>query len=70
MNARGITATSGRHGRSCDGDIDIHHAMTPRYNTIKTTDGRRPGVNQTAQTAKTAKAIAKTRRPSDHGKFE
>jgi hypothetical protein len=70
MNARGITATSGRHGRSFEGAIDIHHAITPRYNTMKATDMRRPDANQTAQTAKAAKAIAKTKRASDQGKFE
>ena len=36
----------------------------------KAMDIRRPGANQTAQTAKAAKAIAKTRRTSGHGKFE
>ena len=50
--------------------MDIHHAIIPRYNTIKATDMRRPGANQTAQTAKAAKAIAKTKRAPSQGKFE
>jgi hypothetical protein len=41
MNARGITATSGRQGRSCEGLMLIHQAATPRNSAITITDMRR-----------------------------
>ena len=50
--------------------MDIHHAMTPRYSTIRAMDMRRWGDTQTAQTANAVKAIANAKRRPAQGKFE
>jgi hypothetical protein len=70
MMARGMTATSGRHGRSCEGAIDIHHAITPRHSAKKISDLRGRREIQRIQTAAAAKQTAAARRKPAHGRFE
>jgi hypothetical protein len=70
MKARGITATSGRQLRSCEGGMAIHHATTPAKTRMKATRSRRRGDNQSAQTANAAKTTASPSRNSGHGRFE
>jgi hypothetical protein len=70
MNARGITATSGRQLRSCEGGIAIHHASTPRNTASATSRIRRRRESQTAHMANSAKAAASARRTPAHGRFE
>jgi hypothetical protein len=70
MITRGIIATSGRHGRSCEGEIEIHQTAITKNNTRKTADIPRRGETQQAQTAKAVKAAAKINRNAAHGKFE
>ena len=70
MTARGMTATSGRQLRSCEGGSMTHHATTPRYSTMKAMDTRRRRESQRAQIANAAKATANPRRSEVHGRFE
>jgi hypothetical protein len=65
-----MTATSGRQLRSCEGRMEIHHATTPRNNTIAIADMRRRRENQMAQIVNAAKAAASAKRIPAHGKFE
>jgi hypothetical protein len=68
--ARGITATSGRHGRSCEGAIEIHQTTTAKNTTRKIADMPLRGDIQQAQTANAAKAAANVNRSSPQGRFE
>jgi hypothetical protein len=70
MNARGITATSGRHGRSCDGEMVSHHPATPATSATKIHFMRRRRDSHSAQIANAAKASANATRSHAHGKFE
>jgi hypothetical protein len=65
-----MTATSGRHGRWCDGKIDIHHANTPTNNTVKTMNARRRRDSQSSQIETSAKHAARASRASAQGRFE
>ena len=65
-----ITATSGRHTRSCDGAMEIHHPTTPRNITRNTTGMCRLCDSQSAQIEKAANAPASPSRNPLHGKFE
>jgi hypothetical protein len=65
-----MTATSGRHGRWCDGMIEIHQAATPTNNMMKTVSARRRRDNQKSQIETRAKQAARASRTSAHGRFE
>ena len=68
--ARGMTATSGRHCRSCEGEMESHQATTPRNSTTNTTGARRSRDSQSSHVASTAKNVANaTRNPAD-GRLE
>src|SRR5262249_15140886 len=70
MPPRAIPATSCRHGRSCEGGIEIHHTTTAKNNPRKTADMPRRGDTQQAQTANAAKAADNVKRSAAHGRFE
>jgi hypothetical protein len=65
-----MTATSGRHGRWCDGIIDIHHPTTPTNNKMKMLNARRPRDRHSSQIETRAKQAAKVSRAAAHGRFE
>src|SRR6516165_2590689 len=69
-SARGITATSGRHGRSCEGGIEIHHATTPKNKAIAVRLIHRRLERKNANMVKAAKAAANVKRSAAHGRFE
>jgi hypothetical protein len=65
-----MTATSGRQFRSCEGRMEIHHATTPKNNTMAIKDMRRRRENQMAQIVNAAKAAASAKRIQANGRFE
>ncbi len=69
MVALGITATSGRQLRSCDGEMVSHQPTTPRNSTVNAIV-RRGRDSQSAQIANAAKATASTVRSHATGKLE
>ena len=70
MKARGMTATSGRQSRSCDGAMVSHHATTPRNTTSTKAGMRLRRDSQNPQMANAANAAASASRRFAHGKFE
>src|SRR5262249_62022100 len=70
MKARGITATSGRQGRSCEGLMLLNQTTTPRKSAAKTIIFRGVRENQRAQTPNVKKNSARTRRAHPQGRLE
>ena len=70
MIARGMTATSGRHGRSNDGRIERNHSSTRRNSPAHAKRMRGLGVSHKAHTLNVAKATASPTRPQAQGRLE
>ena len=70
MNARGITATSGRQGRSWEGLMVLNQTTTPRKSAANTAIVRGVRAYQRAQMPKIRKASASTRRAQPQGRLE
>ena len=70
MLARGITATSGRHGRSCEGRMKLHQTATPRTSAAKAQPMRGLRVSHSAQILNAKNVAASTSRSQAHGRFE
>jgi hypothetical protein len=70
MNARGITATSGRQFRSCEGAMVSHQAITPITSANTTAGMRRRRDSQSPQIANAANPAANPNRSSGKGRLE
>ena len=68
MIARGITATSGRHSRSCDGEMKLNHTTTARNSAAKAHLARAARLQRSAQTLKARKVSASTARAHAQGR--
>ncbi|HEY1375609.1 MAG TPA: hypothetical protein VGF55_02385 [Gemmataceae bacterium] len=65
-----MTATSGRHGRSCDGRIEMNQPSTTRNSPAKANRIRGRRVSHKAQTLNAAKATASASRNHAQGRLE
>src|SRR5262245_52586726 len=68
--ARGITATSGRHGRWCEGRMEIHQTSTHRNTPAKTRYADSLRARHKAQIPNAKKANASANRSQAHGRLE
>ena len=70
MIALGITATSGRHGRSCEGWMNVQPTATTTNSPAKAQDMCRRLVSHKAQTLNARNAAASATRSHGHGRLE
>src|SRR4029453_18753752 len=70
MNARGITATSGRQGRSCEGLMLLNQTTPPKKSAANTAIFRGVRENHKAQAPNVRKTSANTRRSQPQGRLE